>query len=111
MRSYLLVVFILFSIVTNAQTDTLFWFAAPEITSGGQSLDRPILLRITAYSKASIVTISQPANPAFLLKSIVPKDSLVSFDLTQWIDSIENKPANTILNFGIEIQATEPISA
>ena len=89
----------------NAQTDTLFWFAAPEVSrDGSNDFDRPITFRITAYSQTSIVTISQPANPSFVPQIFtVAAGSTQAVDLTNWIDVIENKPANTTLNFGIKV--------
>ncbi|MDP4266579.1 MAG: T9SS type A sorting domain-containing protein [Bacteroidota bacterium] len=93
-----------------AQTDTLFWFAAPEVTQGHS--DRPIYLRLSTANKASSVVISQPANPSFVIKNIdIPANTTVSIDLTPSIDIIENKPANTVLNYGIKIKATDFISA
>jgi hypothetical protein len=52
------------------QVDTLFWFAAPELTKGDflqrvppapQTMDRPIHLRLTAAAQPATVTITQPA--------------------------------------------------
>lgn len=105
----LIVIFFLFPVVIYAQTDTLFWFAAPEVTQTHG--DRPIYLRITAISQADVV-ISQPANPAFvpILQSI-PAGSTATVDLTTWIDQIENKPANQALNYGIKISATAAVTA
>lgn len=99
-------------IIANAQTDTLFYFAAPEITkSGTGNFDRTIKLRITSYSLPTTITISQPASPSFSALLInIPPDSLYSVDLTSWIDSLENKPANTILNYGLKIQSTSKVS-
>ncbi|MFM7387518.1 MAG: IgGFc-binding protein, partial [Bacteroidota bacterium] len=34
-----------------------------------------------------------------------------SLDLTPWIDIIENKPANSVLNYGFKIHSTAPIMA
>jgi hypothetical protein len=95
----------------EAQTDTLFWFAVPEITRGASDLDRPIKLRMTSYAQAAIVTISQPASPLSPTIAIpVPAGTLQSLDLTTWIDSLECKPSNTILNYGLKIQSTNRVS-
>lgn len=105
------------------QVDTLFWFAAPELTKGDfngrippspQTMDRPIQLRITAFAQASTVTISQPAGagagymPTQTIN--VPAGGTISFNLTQWIDSLECKPADRVLNYGLKISATEPVT-
>ena len=52
---------------TNAQTDNLFWFGAPDVSSVHGDPPRngaPIYLHVTAVQPTT-VTISQPANPAF----------------------------------------------
>lgn len=100
----------LFQFIAKAQFDTEFWFAAPEVTIGHG--DRPIYLRITSASMASDVTISQPANPAFspINISLLPNTS-ITVDLTTWIDIIENKPPDQVLNYGLNIIATEPVTA
>ena len=112
MKNLIVIIALLLSTtLIRAQTDTLFWFAAPEVTIGSAIFDRPIKLRITSYSQASVVTISQPASGTFPAQIVnIPSNSLVSVDLTTWINSIENKPPNTILNYGLKIQSTNPIS-
>ena len=83
--------------LAGAQTDNLFWFAAPDISSDHGSAPKngaPIYLHVTAVLPTS-VTISQPANPAF---------TPITFDLDELehrtiqlnaimgIDQIENYP-------------------
>lgn len=103
-----------FSISTNAQTDTLFWFAAPEIlniTNNNITMDRPIVLNITTYNQSATVTISQPAGGGMPNQVInIATNSTQSVDLTTWIDNIECKPANSILNYGLKISSTSKIS-
>ena len=93
-----------------SQIDTEFWFAAPEaMQSHG---DRPIYLRIATFSQAATVTISQPANLTFVpIILIIPASNAQSVDLTTWIDVIENKPADQVLNYGIHIESTNMITA
>lgn len=97
----------------SAQSDTEFWFAAPEISSnGGSNFDKPIVLRITTLALASTVTVDQPANPSFVPITInIAANSVGTVDLTPWIATIENTPANTALNYGLRITATNPVSA
>jgi gliding motility-associated-like protein len=109
------IIFFLLLFCSNAiyaQTDTLFWFAAPDVSRDGTNdFDRPISFRITTYSQVATVTISQPANPSFTPQILtIASGSTQAVDLTNWIDIIENKPANTILNYGIKISATTPIT-
>ncbi len=99
----------LFSVDASCQTDTDFWFVAPEATSAHG--DRPILLRFTVLGKPADITISQPANPSFSPISIsVAANSSQSVDLTNFIDLIENKPANSVLQKGIHIKSSELIT-
>src|SRR5690606_10228791 len=94
-----------------SQTDTMFWFAAPEL-SAGQNLDRPIILRLVSGAQPAIVTVAQPAGGGMPTQTLnLNANSLVSLDLTPWIDDIECKPGNTVLNAGLNIRASTPISA
>lgn len=94
----------------HCQTDTVFWFVAPEVSQGHS--DRPIALRITSFGQASTVRISQPANISFNPITVnIPANNLRSIDLTPYITYIENNPANQILNYGLLIQATSPVTA
>lgn len=113
MKKFLLVLAFItgsFGTVLKAQTDTLFWFVAPEISSGMG--DSPIKLYFNSYSQASTVTITMPARigVAPVVKNLAA-NSTDSLDLTSLIDSIENRPANTINRAGILIQATNKISS
>jgi gliding motility-associated-like protein len=93
-----------------SQLDTLFWFVAPEVAQNHG--DRPIVFRFSTLSNPATITISQPANSAFPTQVLnLPANSAQTLDLTPWIDIIENKPANTILNYGFKISATTQITA
>ena len=111
-KVYRRLLFLLVLVVTHAvncfsQTDTEFWFVAPEITSGHPAAGgggEPIYFRVSALDLDAIVRIYQPANPAGLDTTfIVPAKSTVSIDATPWIDDLENKPANLVLNKGVHI--------
>jgi gliding motility-associated-like protein len=110
-----LILAFLFCNKTNGQTDTLFWFAAPEIlniTNDNITMDRPIVINITTYEQTATVTISQPAVGGMPTQIVnIPANSTRSVDLTTWIDNIECKPANSILNYGLKISSTSKISA
>jgi len=115
MLKWLSVILISFiSLHTFAQTDSVFWFAAPEIINDNFSThtDRPILLRVTAYDKPAFVTISQPANPSFTpINFYVAAKTSFSKDLTFAVDQIESKPANQPINTGLLIVSTAAITA
>ena len=96
-----------------AQTDTAFWFAPPDFPNyvGTDYGETPIRLVFHAYDQPATVTIEQPANSFFPTTTVV----LHSYDydtlgLSQFVDSIETKPVNTILNRGFYIHSTAPIT-
>ncbi len=94
-----------------AQTDTVFWFAAPDVSVATLNFDKPILLRISAGNQPAVVTISQPANPSFLTQTAnVPANGTVTVDLTSQISIVENRPPNTVLNYGLLIKSTSFIT-
>lgn len=100
----------IFHYYARSQVDTTFWFVAPEVTSG--HADRPIYLRMTSSGHSSNVTISFPARPWVTpITQAISANSTVSIDMTSYIDSLENKPANTVLRYGIKIKATDLITA
>ena len=92
-----------------AQTDTVFWFATPDLEIGHQQT--PIQLCFTTYGSAATITVEQPTNSAFPTATFtVPADSFYVLDVSNWVDDIESKPANTVLNRGFRISATDFIS-
>jgi gliding motility-associated-like protein len=98
------------NLTVSAQVDTEFWFAAPEVDSS--HADRPVYLRVSALRKSALVTITQPANTAFIpIQQLIAANSTVSIDLTSQLQIIENKPANQVLKYGINIKATNPVTA
>lgn len=92
------------------QADTEFWFVAPEVDAGHG--DDPIFLRLTAENQAATVTISQPANLGGIsITQTIAAGTTTSINLSNFKAIIENQPANTVLNYGLRIQSTEPITA
>lgn len=116
-RSLLAILFLwLQPCATHAQTDTEFWFVAPEVSKGASfvSYDHPVLFRFSTYSAPATVTVSQPANPAFLPQTVfIPAGSSgeVQIPLLSLLADVENRPPNQVLNKGILIQSTSPITA
>ena len=121
-----------------SQTDTEFWFVAPEVTishfaPGGANA----FLKLSAGNLPATVTISMPAGDPMVFPNIVRNIPAFGFeivDLTCWVVSpcvgidinttypeanyfdvnlMENKPLNAsgINNFGIWITSTTPITA
>ncbi len=93
--------------IANAQTDTVFWFAAPDLNP---ILDEPIYLRVTALDKNAKVTISQPANASFgPIVQNVSAFSNYTFELTNRLGVVENAGADVISNYGLLIRSTNKI--
>ncbi|MBL6657196.1 MAG: gliding motility-associated C-terminal domain-containing protein [Flavobacteriales bacterium] len=93
-----------------SQSDTSFWFVAPEVWIGHD--DRPIYLRFASFDEPATITISQPANALFPNQTVtLSANDAASIDLTAWIDIIENKPYNEVLNYGIYISSTSLVTA
>ena len=113
MKKYFLFLFFLCcvsALKTNAQTDTAFWFVAPEVWAGHS--DSPIYLRFASFDSPATVSITQPANAGFPEQTVsLNANDAQSINLTNWLDIIENKPVNQILNYGIYISSTAPITA
>ncbi len=92
-----------------SQAGKEFWFVAPEVTSDHN--DRPIKLRISTYGDSAYVTVSQPANGAFATRYIgIPAGDTRSIDLTADIETIENYPPDTVLDYGLLIESTADIA-
>lgn len=91
-----------------SQIDTLFWFAAPEVSaSSGES---PIQLRFLTYENPATVTVSLPANGGFIPISLtIPANSTNSINLTAFLASIESPGANAVYNNGIKVHSTAMI--
>jgi gliding motility-associated-like protein len=106
---------VFFSIHTlEAQRDTEFWFAAPEVSEINDPLygqyDRPILLRITTAENPATITVSMPADPTFSPVVVTLAANLsTTIDLTSWINRIENVTPNIVQNKGILITSTADI--
>ena len=109
-KTLILIFFVFSSFLVFGQRDTKFWFVAPEVSNGHG--DRPIFFRLSTIGSGGEVTISQPANPDFdIIYTSIPANGMVSINLTDQIDIIENKPANTILNYGLLLTSDSPFSA
>jgi len=103
-------IFVFFNSNAKAQIDTVFWFAAPEISSAAG--DNPIFLRFLSYDNDADITISLPANGGFTPINInVPANTNSSVDLTPFLANIESPAANAVSNNGIKITSTNLISA
>ncbi len=93
-----------------AQQDTIFWFAPPEVSAS--SGDNPIYVRVLSYDSPATVTLSQPANGAFVpIVLTLTANDLDSINLTPFLASVESPAANVVANNGLKVSSTAPISA
>tara|TARA_B100000925_G_C21994304_1_gene468204 strand:+ start:1680 stop:1943 length:264 start_codon:yes stop_codon:yes gene_type:complete len=68
-------------------------------------------LRFVSFDSPATVSITQPANIGFPEQTVsLNANDAQSINLTNWLDIIENKPVNQILNYGIYISSTAPIT-
>jgi gliding motility-associated-like protein len=106
--------FFFLSYCLKAQTDTTFWFVAPDVVypaNAAANTEIPIFLRLTCQNAPATVTITQPANIGFTPIVVnLAANAVTSVDLTNFLSSIENQPANQVLNKGLLIKATNLIT-
>lgn len=92
-----------------AQQDTLFYFAAPDISSAEG--DTPIYLRFMSYGQPANITVSQPANGAFApINLTLGANDLDSINLTSFLADIESPSANSVNSNGLKIVSDQIIS-
>lgn len=114
MKKNLLLLFITFfcaAFAGYAQIDTEFWFAPPEATSS-QTRDRPIFLVFATLDEPATIQIWKPSDLSFqpiILNAAA--NSVAQVNLTPFIELLETKPHNTVLNTGLLIRSTAPITA
>ena len=109
MKRLLLITIFFLSCTCMAQTDTVFWFAPPDLSA--EFGETPIRLVFHTYDQPATVTVEQPANSSFSTATFVmPADGVQTFDLSAMVDDIETKPVNTVLNRGFYIHSTAPIT-
>lgn len=116
MRNFLLLLAgLILTINGFSQSDTEFWFAGPENESNNGLRDRPLYIRVATFNLPATVTLSQPARPQFTPITVdINANSTYTFDLqypTDFTDVIETKPQNQVLNYGLKLTSTNPITA
>ncbi len=111
-QALLLVLGLLFTGLSHAQTGTEFWLAPPEVTSSHG--DQPIYINVTSTGLPAVVTISQPANPGFNGGSPIvlnlAANTAQRYDLTALKSALETRPTDAVLNTGLLIESTSNIT-
>lgn len=109
-------------LVSVAQVDTAFWFAAPWITPDHHWKDNYVLHISTFNTPNTVVRLRQPAiagTSKYDTTINIPPNS--TFDYIFWrkkiagattlgYDSLETKPANTVLPYGLYVSSTASIT-
>jgi len=110
-----IIFFLLFlsSTFAYAQYDTNFWFAVPPIVPTYTTvLNKPFYLRLMTKDKPAHVKISMPANSSFKpIEVDLTPYSLENVNLSSFIEQIESREINKVLNRGLNIDATNNVIA
>ena len=114
MKRLFFIALLLLSSVCHAQTDTVFWFAAPDLSSlNGNQSEPAARLVFHTYDQPAIITIEQPANSFFPTHTIsLPANGQTTdyFMPLYYNSLLATSPANTILNRGLRISSSAPIT-
>ena len=109
-----LFLFFLSAFKSFTQTDTEFWFAAPNVTSGHDGDNLAFNIRFSTFDQPSEVTISIPANPDFepIVNDLDANETMtVGIDPDDYYDYFANFPPIRELNRGVLIESTNNITA
>ncbi|MGD9994397.1 MAG: PKD domain-containing protein [Salinivirgaceae bacterium] len=97
-RYIFLLITLCLTLVGKAQTDTEFWFAVPEGTSGHGGSE-PVYLHLAALDAAATVTIDMPRNATFAPTTFtIPAKGSQRLDLTWYVRTGYGLPPFNILN-------------
>jgi gliding motility-associated-like protein len=94
--------------VAVSQIDTVFWFAAPWVTTGHAN-NVPVVVRYSSFNNPTTVRVRQPAS-TFDTTFVIPANSLITQSLSHFINQVENKPADVVLNRGFKITSDFPMT-
>ena len=92
-----------------AQVDTVFWFAAPWVTPDHAN-NVPMAFHFSTFTNATTIRLRQPAS-VYDTTFIVAPNTLFSKYVSHLLDSLESKPADSVINRGFEITSDFPVVA
>ncbi len=87
----------------KSQIDTTFWFAVPWV-SPSHANNVPVVFRLSSFNAPTTVRLYQPAG-TYDTTVVIPPNSLESVFVSHIINTLEAKPADTALDYGIKIEA------
>lgn len=108
---FILLLVVEISFKSGAQTDTSFWFAAPDISNTRG--DFPVILHFQTYDQPSVIYVRQPAStsPLALTTTLnLNAFSIFTLNITPSLTAVEASPINTVTGKGIYISSKENIS-
>lgn len=92
----------------KAQIDTVFWFSAPWLTPDHWWRD-PMAFHFSTFGNTTTIRVQQPAS-TYDTTIVVPPNTLFTKYISFMMDSVESKPANTVLRTGFKISSDFPIT-
>ena len=107
----LLLVILLFGIRLGclAQTDTEFWFAAPDLEVNHAQV--PVRFCVVSYETAATVVFEQPANAFYSPQTFhLEANDCHVYDVSDIVGIVETQPYNTVLDYGFHIYSDAPVS-
>ena len=93
----------------TGQVDTVFWFAAPWVTPDHAN-NVPMAFHFSTFTNATTIRLRQPAS-VYDTTFIVAPNTLFSKYVSHLLDSLESKPADSVINRGFEITSDFPVVA
>jgi len=93
----------------NAQVDTVFWFAAPWVTPDHAG-NQPMAFHFSTFANATTIRLRQPASVYDTTFTVAPNTLFTKY-VSHLLDSLESKPADSVINRGFEVTSDFPVVA
>jgi gliding motility-associated-like protein len=97
------------SLNLNAQVDTVFWFAAPWVTPDHAG-NQPMAFHFSTFANTTTIRLRQPASVYDTTFTVAPNTLFTKY-VSHLLDSLESKPADSVINRGFEVTSDFPIVA
>ena len=109
MKRVVLAIVLILSSVCHAQTDTAFWFAVPDLSHGNGNVQTRLVFH--TYDQPATITVEQPAGSFFPTATFgMAANGVTTMELSSLLSIVETAPVNTVLNKGLYIHSTAPIT-
>lgn len=94
---------------SKAQVDTVFWFAAPWVTPDHAG-NQPMAFHFSSFANVTTIRLRQPASVYDTTFTVAPNTLFTKY-VSHLLDSLESKPADSVINRGFEVSSDFPIVA